>query len=111
MYSGYSGHVYSGHSDIVATFPGTKYIYFRVKNVLPPLAIALSVVSMELWSAQKMAEIRPRHSNEGSRIGECTHPLALVGRGDDSFPEEHAIILVEFQVSLVILLGAFNEEL
>ena len=27
VYSGYSGHVYSGHSDIVATFPGTKYIY------------------------------------------------------------------------------------
>ena len=27
MYSRYSGHVYSGHSDIVATFPGTKYIY------------------------------------------------------------------------------------
>ena len=24
---GYSGHVYSGHSDIVATFSGTKYIY------------------------------------------------------------------------------------
>ena len=29
LYSGYSGHVYSGHSDIhvLATFPGTKYIY------------------------------------------------------------------------------------
>ena len=27
MYSGYIGHVYSGHSDIVATFPSTKYIY------------------------------------------------------------------------------------
>ena len=27
VYSGYSGHVYSGQSDIVATFPGTKYIY------------------------------------------------------------------------------------
>ena len=27
VYSGYSGHVYRGHSDIVATFPGTKYIY------------------------------------------------------------------------------------
>ena len=27
VYSGYSGHVYSGHSDIVATFTGTKYIY------------------------------------------------------------------------------------
>ena len=27
VYSGYSGHVYSGHSDIVATFPGTKSIY------------------------------------------------------------------------------------
>ena len=27
VYSGYSGHVYSGHSDIVTTFPGTKYIY------------------------------------------------------------------------------------
>ena len=24
VYSGYSGFVYSGHSDIVATFPGTK---------------------------------------------------------------------------------------
>ena len=22
-----SGHAYNGHSDIVATFPGTKYIY------------------------------------------------------------------------------------
>ena len=27
VYSGYSGHVYSGYSDIVATFPGTKYFY------------------------------------------------------------------------------------
>ena len=27
VYSGYSGHFYSGHSDRVATFPGTKYIY------------------------------------------------------------------------------------
>ena len=27
MYSRYSGHVYSGHSDIVVTFPGTKHIY------------------------------------------------------------------------------------
>ena len=27
VYSGYSGHVYSGHSDIVVTFPCTKYIY------------------------------------------------------------------------------------
>ena len=27
VYSGYSGHVYSSHSDIVATLPGTKYIY------------------------------------------------------------------------------------
>ena len=27
VYSGYSGHVYSGHSDILATFSGTKYIY------------------------------------------------------------------------------------
>ena len=27
VYSGYSGHVYSDHSDIVATFPGNKYIY------------------------------------------------------------------------------------
>ena len=27
MYSGYSGHVYSGHSDKVATFPGAKYIH------------------------------------------------------------------------------------
>ena len=27
VYSGYSGHVYSGHSDIVATFSGTKSIY------------------------------------------------------------------------------------
>ena len=25
MYSGNSGHVYSGHSDIVATFSSTKY--------------------------------------------------------------------------------------
>ena len=29
MYSGYSGHVYSGHSDIVTTFPGTTYIYYN----------------------------------------------------------------------------------
>ena len=27
VYSGYSGYVYSGHSDKVAPFPGTKYIY------------------------------------------------------------------------------------
>ena len=27
VYSEYSGHIYSGHSDKVATFPGTKYIY------------------------------------------------------------------------------------
>ena len=35
VYSGYSGNIYSGHSDIVATFPGTKYIYsiiFRSDN-------------------------------------------------------------------------------
>ena len=30
VYSGYSGHIYSGHSDKVATFPGTKYIYFII---------------------------------------------------------------------------------
>ena len=30
VYSGCSGHVYSGHSDIVANFPGTKYIYFII---------------------------------------------------------------------------------
>ena len=30
VYSVYSGHVYSGHSDIVAIFPGTKYIYSTV---------------------------------------------------------------------------------
>ena len=27
VYSGYSGHIHSGHSDKVATFPVTKYIY------------------------------------------------------------------------------------
>ena len=27
VYSRYSGHVYSGHSDKVATFPTTKYMY------------------------------------------------------------------------------------
>ena len=27
VFSGYSGHVYSGHSDIVVPFPGTRYIY------------------------------------------------------------------------------------
>ena len=30
VYSGYSGQVYSGHSDIVATFPGTNYIYSSI---------------------------------------------------------------------------------
>ena len=30
VYSGYSGHVYSGHSDIVAIFPGTKCISSNV---------------------------------------------------------------------------------
>ena len=30
VYSGYSGHVYSGHSDIVATFPGTKCIHYII---------------------------------------------------------------------------------
>ena len=33
VYSGYSGHVYSGHSDIVATFPDTKYIYYIICQV------------------------------------------------------------------------------
>ena len=33
VYSGYSGHVYRGHSDIVATFPGTKYIYSTLYNL------------------------------------------------------------------------------
>ena len=32
MCSGYSGHVYSGHSDIVATFHRTKYIYSIIFN-------------------------------------------------------------------------------
>ena len=27
LYSGYILHMYSGHSDIVATFPGTKFMY------------------------------------------------------------------------------------
>ena len=27
VYSGYSGHIYSGHSDKVATIPGTKCMY------------------------------------------------------------------------------------
>ena len=27
IYSKYNGHVYSGHLDVVATFPSTKYIY------------------------------------------------------------------------------------
>ena len=27
VYFGYSGHIYSDHSDKVATFPHTKYIY------------------------------------------------------------------------------------
>ena len=32
MYSGYSGHVYSGHSDIVATFPGIKtYLFYYIQ--------------------------------------------------------------------------------
>ena len=30
MYYGYSDHVYSGHLDIVATFSGTKYIYYII---------------------------------------------------------------------------------
>ena len=27
---GYGGHVYSDHSDIVATFPDTKHIYYII---------------------------------------------------------------------------------
>ena len=30
VYSGYSGHVYSGLLDIVATSPGTKCIYLTI---------------------------------------------------------------------------------
>ena len=32
VYSRYSGHIYSGHSDIVSTFPGTKYIYSLISR-------------------------------------------------------------------------------
>ena len=30
VYSGCNGHAYSGHSDRVASFPGTKYIYSMI---------------------------------------------------------------------------------
>ena len=30
VWSGYSGHLYSGHSDIVANLPGAKYIHHIV---------------------------------------------------------------------------------
>ena len=31
VYSGYRGHVYSGHSDIVATFPSTKSKFYHIQ--------------------------------------------------------------------------------
>ena len=34
VYSGYSGHAYSGHSDRVASFPGTKYIYMTYQKTM-----------------------------------------------------------------------------
>ena len=40
-----------------------KSFFFNVET--SPKATALSVVSMELWSPHKMAEISPRRSNEG----------------------------------------------
>ena len=43
-----------------------KVVFSVQKHFLPPLVIALSVVSMELWSPHKMVEIRPRHSNKGN---------------------------------------------
>ena len=46
---------FHGFSDIV---------FLLCEHFLSPLLIALSVVSMELWSPHKMAEIRPRHSNQ-----------------------------------------------
>ena len=40
-YFGYSGHVYSGHSDIVATFLGIKYIYCIISK--------LDIVARKWW--------------------------------------------------------------
>ena len=46
VYSRYSGHVYSGHSDIVATFSGTKYIY---SIIFRSDIVANRIVSRKGW--------------------------------------------------------------
>ena len=52
-------------------FHGLFKVVFSVqKHFLPPLVIALSVVSMELWSHHKMAEIGPDIRTRGCRIRE-----------------------------------------
>ena len=52
MYSGYSGHVYSDHSDIVATFPGTKCIHsiiFR-SDIVAKVATVSDVHCTSKWT-------------------------------------------------------------
>ena len=60
----------------------SKIVFFFVCEHFPPaLLIALSVVSMELWSPHKMAEIRHRHSNAGvldPRIGNLSDVWLIV---------------------------------
>ena len=46
MYSRFSGHVYSGHSDIVATFLGTIYIY--------SIIFGPDIVANRIYSGQKV---------------------------------------------------------
>ena len=52
-------------------------IVFNKRTVSHSLSLSfvLLVVSMELWSPHKLAEIRPRHSNEGfPDPSSCTTP-------------------------------------
>ena len=42
MYSGHSGQVYSGHSDIVATLPGTKYTLFIIFRLDPKCTVIVN---------------------------------------------------------------------
>ena len=64
-----------------------KYMFWVPNSFPSSLPLALSVVSMEVFAPHKMAEIRPRHSNEGvpdPRIkvhleGTNTHPNGHMG--------------------------------
>ena len=59
MYSGYSGHVYSGHSDIVATSPGTKYICSIYNYIQVRYSGHSDIVARKWWP--KVATISEVH--------------------------------------------------